>query len=906
MSALLQDDIAAAHVALHNAGLLVDSIEFDGALHRCGTIDKPDGKNGVYIAHADPPVSIWWQNWRSGESGTWTAKGQDKLTSAEREDLARRMRGNRKAHEAEQTSLHAEATAKAKSIYDAAEDCTEHPYLEHKGVQPVPELKVSTDLKYNSLIVPVRDETGNLVSLQFISADENADPGKRFLAGGRKKSCFFPIGGKSPDKPLLICEGLATGLSLHECLELPVLVAFDAGNLLSVAETARRLYPERQIILAADYDDLSKEFPDPGGIGLAKASAAALAVNGFLAVPRLGGRKVDWNDLHRLMGAGEVRTQFMNCREPGPDAAKDENEAQKSRILPPPPPAPLKAFPASVAALLEEAAEAFTVPLQIPAACLLAFLACLVGRSRLISIKEGWREGGNLWIGSVANSGMGKSPCMDAFFRVITRLEYEAKRAFDDAYAAYETEVVLYQVQRTTHARDKAKGKDLGAFALSRPEEPKQRQATADDVTVEALGDILQGNPKGVLWLKDELAGMLFDLDKYTSNGGGGTKARLLSSHSLGPWKTNRTSNPARNNFIPKACVSIFGGIQPGMMSKVFEAGAGGVDEESGFLPRFLFIRAAAEAPAYWSERIFSLSSKELLQCIAAHLWPWDVEYDGEGLEIERIVPVSRQAKALYVGWYDSIAKEAYISQNSALLRKLQAHALRLCLLLHCLDAALAETDGMNLVTEDTMRRALLLADWVKGHQEQCWRFFAPQEKGVKQADPIERAIMQVVVEEATRIKAEGWRISNSDLSSLVEEKLSMPGLSKEKIGKAASRLGLTPCAVNKGDRGRTVTKEKINEFRTTVGTVGTVGKPCTCKGKTDDSSTSQPSATVGRYHPAWGAPTVADGTPTDGCSYETTEPQGIPTVQTVQTVHQGHNPEFDFNNPDFPDGVLL
>jgi hypothetical protein len=143
--------------------------------------------------------------------------------------------------------------------------------------------------------------------------------------------------------------------------------------------------------------------------------------------------------------------------------------------------------------------------------------------------------------------------------------------------------------------------------------------------------------------------------------------------------------------------------------------------------------------------------------------------------------------------------------------------------LLHCLDAALAGTDGTSPVTEDTMRRALLLANWVKKHQEQCWRFFSPK---TKQADPIERAIMQVVVEEAGSIEAGGWKISNERLFSLVEKKLNMPGLSAVNLGKTASAIGLHQSSIGK-NRGRIVTPEKIHEFKTTVGIVGTVGIPC-------------------------------------------------------------------------------
>jgi len=93
------DHTIAALDALRSAGLLVDSISFDGVLHRVPTADKPNGKDGAYIAHGDAPASLWCKNWRSGEENTWSAKGADKLTAVEREALTRRMEENRKARE---------------------------------------------------------------------------------------------------------------------------------------------------------------------------------------------------------------------------------------------------------------------------------------------------------------------------------------------------------------------------------------------------------------------------------------------------------------------------------------------------------------------------------------------------------------------------------------------------------------------------------------------------------------------------------------------------------------------------------------------------------------------------------------------------------------------------------------
>ncbi|MCL2012412.1 MAG: YfjI family protein [Cystobacterineae bacterium] len=490
--------------------------------------------------------------------------------------------------------------------------------------------------------------------------------------------------------------------------------------------------------------------------------------------------------------------------------------------LPPPPPVPLKAFPPRIAALLNEASEAFTVQLQIPAACLLGMLSCLVGGTRLISLRPSWKEPGNIWIATVAASGIGKTPCTAAFFRPIKNLEHEAHKAWKEGYADYETELELCKKQRA-NAKSREDMPD-------KPTAPKQRQACVDDATVEALGEALADNPRGIMWRKDELSGLVSDMDKYAGSGSvGGTRARLLSSYDGQEWKTSRTSNPARNLYIPHAYVGIFGGIQPVMLAKVFETGATGVDEASGFLQRFMLIRAERDKPSYWTEKSLTQNSKELLEFVSRALWAWDIEHDENDRPIEKVVLVSGQAKAAFVEWFDGIAKEEFLSQNAALLSKLKGQAQRLCLLLHCLDAALAGNDGMHPVTEDTMRRALLLANWIKEHQTQCWRLFSPGR--AKQVDPVERAIMAVVVDEAVNIEADGWRIESARLHALVEQQLGMSGTPKDTVAKAASRLGLASCWMNKG-RARKVPRDKIESFKTAVVAVVAVVDPSNKRGK--------------------------------------------------------------------------
>lgn len=295
---LTPKQMAEVQFVLDYAGLIIDTIEFDGQIQRVPTSDKPDSRNGWYVGYADEPMCIIYGNWATGQSGKWIAKGENNLSSAEKAEFSRRKEEARNAREAEQACVHAEAAEKAQAIYAAATDCSEHVYLTVKGVSPAPGLK----LQNGFLAVPLYKDDGDITSLQFIDADGK----KRFLTGGRKKGCSFLIGDDDAEDPLVICEGLATGLSIYECIGFPVQVAFDAGNLLPVAEVARARYPAREIILAADNDANTE-----GNPGVTKATETALAVNGSFVVPHYGDSAMDWNDLHKLMGTEEVQRQFM-------------------------------------------------------------------------------------------------------------------------------------------------------------------------------------------------------------------------------------------------------------------------------------------------------------------------------------------------------------------------------------------------------------------------------------------------------------------------------------------------------------------------------------------------------------------------------------------------------------------
>ncbi len=284
----------------------------DGQRHRCDVQGKHGKNDAVYVLYLDAHPAGGFENYRDGLGWqTWKLEADAALSAEETQALRKKFAVMKKAREADVQQRQTEAGAKASRIWSQATDApANHPYLVKKEVSPAG-LKVYRD----ALVIPIRDTQGTLHSLQFI----NGAGEKRFLSGGRKQGGFHLIGQPQPNGPLCVAEGVATALSLFEATAYPVAVAFDAGNLKDVAQALRTAYPHCPLIVCADDDHQT-----PGNPGLTKATEAAKAVRGLLAVPEFRKPRPDWatdfNDLARLSGAMSVAIQIDSAAAPDAEA----------------------------------------------------------------------------------------------------------------------------------------------------------------------------------------------------------------------------------------------------------------------------------------------------------------------------------------------------------------------------------------------------------------------------------------------------------------------------------------------------------------------------------------------------------------------------------------------------------
>ncbi len=268
-----------------------------GKLHRFPGIGKRNGNTAGWCMLFADGIGGVFGDWSADFSQTWQAHRDKPMSTADRQAFRRYVETAKAQADAERNAKHAEAAKKAGELWNAAQpEIGAHRYLTTKSVK-------AYGIRTNGerLLIPMRDSSGALHSLQFIPPDGKD---KRFLPDGKASGCYFGIG--KPDGVLCIAEGYATAASIHEATGHAVAMAFNAGNLEPVAKALREKFPDLRLILCAD-DDYRTE----GNPGITKATDAARAMGGLLAVPDFGGNRpdgaTDFNDLYQAQGLDAVR-----------------------------------------------------------------------------------------------------------------------------------------------------------------------------------------------------------------------------------------------------------------------------------------------------------------------------------------------------------------------------------------------------------------------------------------------------------------------------------------------------------------------------------------------------------------------------------------------------------------------
>lgn len=333
--------------------------------------DKRGVKKGAYRLLIDGDSAVGWViDYRQGDTHSWSSRSKKDLTAEEKAEWKRKNAERKKANEIEDKRLRDAAATVAKEVWGKADKCEKHQYLDKKGIGSNG-AKYLSDYKYSDaltlkdvLIIPAY-KSGRISSIQFISGDL-----KLFLQDGDMNGAYSVIKSGDDLGIIYICEGWATGASIHEATGCAVVVAFNAGNLVAVAKTMRDKYQDSEIIIAADNDQwtLMPESKRPKALkamksseisgdderwtewrqkdytfntGIIKAKQAAIEIGGCKVVfpPYKGNephKPTDWNDFAKDFGYDVLKNQIQVVAITLDRGEVSESPLHPSDDLPPP------------------------------------------------------------------------------------------------------------------------------------------------------------------------------------------------------------------------------------------------------------------------------------------------------------------------------------------------------------------------------------------------------------------------------------------------------------------------------------------------------------------------------------------------------------------------------------------
>jgi hypothetical protein len=255
---------------------------------------------------------------------------------------------------------------------------------------------------------------------------------------------------------------------------------------------------------------------------------------------------------------------------------------------PEPPPFTDDLLPPAGAQLVREMAEEASVPPDYVAGSLLSFISAALGNARWASPLPSWAEPPHLWVAAIGAPSTGKTPSMRAVVNSAASLEADEDPAFEEAVRIHARDASrakaahdAWQDDIRAAVKNMAPAPDMPRDAMT-PAPPVRPRLKVADSTVQELGAILAGNPKGLMLIRDELAGLLGSMDQFGGNGS--DRAFYLEAWNGGSYTVDRRKFNGVPIRVPHVSLSILGGIQP---DKLREALAGADD---GLAARFIFM----------------------------------------------------------------------------------------------------------------------------------------------------------------------------------------------------------------------------------------------------------------------------------------------------------------------------
>ena len=216
---------------------------------------------------------------------------------------------------------------------------------------------------------------------------------------------------------------------------------------------------------------------------------------------------------------------------------------------------------------------------------LLGVASSLIGTARRVRASRSWSEPMTLWACVVAASGDRKTPGLNVTIRCLDLIEKNNSAENSAKRLSHET-----RVQNAKEALKKWKAERQAALDAKPPQEPPRMpidaidpgnfiepRLYATDPTIERLASLLVARARGMMLVRDELAGLFANMGRYS---GGSDRPFWLEAWNGGRHVVERVSGSI---VVDHLLVGVIGGFQPDKLARAFAG------DEDGMYSRFLY-----------------------------------------------------------------------------------------------------------------------------------------------------------------------------------------------------------------------------------------------------------------------------------------------------------------------------
>ncbi len=369
--------------------------------------------------------------------------------------------------------------------------------------------------------------------------------------------------------------------------------------------------------------------------------------------------------------------------------------------LPPAPRLPLaETLGPRLARWVTEAADAKGAPPDYVLAGLLSVAGATIGNARWVHVWKGWVEPPIVWTMCIGLPSAGKSPALDAVIQPLRKVERPLRMKAEDDRAAWkeraEVAALLEKdwkaaVTNAIKAGDTPPAKPASCDSGPEPQAPR---LIVNDCTIERLGALIDRQPRGTLQCRDELAGWLEGMTRYSA---GSDRPFWLEAYGGRGFTVERMGREPLT--IDRLAIGVMGGIQPDRLkSLLFKS------DDDGLLARFMPIwpqPVAVNRPGQWTD-------EALLETVLERLLQLELIVEDDGGQKPIFVPFTSDAQALMDDFRLSLRRWEADAEGLLLsfIGKLSGLAARLSLVLACLDWAAEDDPQPHEVNADHFKRA--------------------------------------------------------------------------------------------------------------------------------------------------------------------------------------------------------